>query len=123
MNVCRFYTYFLIFKWNFKVYDADGSGTLERDELVFFISRVYQSTVMDNQLIGNVPLTTTTTEKYDLINFQIEDLSEEESIRKAEILFSKIDINNEGYVTEEEFVAVCLGDPDLVTVMRSQADD
>ena len=35
-----------IFKWNFKVYDADGSGTLERDELVFFISRVYQSTVI-----------------------------------------------------------------------------
>ena len=59
----------------------------------------------------------------DLINFQIEDLSEEESVRKAEILFSKIDINNEGYVTEEEFVAVCLGDPDLVTVMRSQAED
>ena len=56
-------------------------------------------------------------------NFQIEDLSEEESVRKAEILFSKIDINNEGYVTEEEFVAVCLGDPDLVTVMRSQAED
>ena len=51
--------------------------------------------------------------------FQIEDLSEEESVRKAEILFSKIDINNEGYVTEEEFVAVCLRDPDLVTVMRS----
>lgn len=56
-------------------------------------------------------------------SFQIEDLSEEESVRKAEILFSKIDINNEGYVTEEEFVAVCLGDPDLVTVMRSQAED
>ena len=35
----------LYFKWNFKVYDADGSGTLEREELVFFISRVYQSTV------------------------------------------------------------------------------
>ena len=33
-------------------------------------------------------------------------MSEEESVRKAEILFSKIDINNEGYVTEEEFVAV-----------------
>ena len=49
-------------------------------------------------------------------------MSEEESVRKAEILFSKIDINNEGYVTEEEFVTVCLGDPDLVTVMRSQPE-
>ena len=51
---------------------------------------------------------------------KVDDLSEEESVKKAEILFSKIDINNEGYVTEEEFVAVCLGDRDLVTVMKSE---
>ena len=50
----------------------------------------------------------------------MDDLSEEESVKKAEILFSKIDNNNEGYVTEEEFVAVCLGDRDLVTVMKSE---
>lgn len=49
----------------------------------------------------------------------MDELTEEESVKKAEILFSKIDINNEGYVTEEEFVAVCLGDRDLVTVMKS----
>ena len=32
-------------RWNFKAYDKDGSGTLEKEELVFFMSLVYQSKV------------------------------------------------------------------------------
>ena len=30
-------------RWNFKAYDKDGSGNLEKDELVHFMSLVFQS--------------------------------------------------------------------------------
>ena len=32
-------------RWNFKAYDKDGSGTLEKEELVFFMALVFQSKV------------------------------------------------------------------------------
>ena len=32
-------------RWNFKAYDNDRSGTLEKEELVFFMALVFQSKV------------------------------------------------------------------------------
>ena len=38
---------------------------------------------------------------------------------KAERLFDQIDINGEGYINEEEFVAVCLEDKELVERLQT----
>ena len=57
-------------RWNFKAYDKDRSGTLEKEELVFFMSLVFQSKGFG--------------------------LAQHEAVRKAETLFDHIDINGEG---------------------------
>ena len=46
------------------------------------------------------------------------ELIQEEAVRKAERLFDQIDINGEGYINEEEFVAVCLEDKEMVEKSR-----
>ena len=46
-------------------------------------------------------------------------MSQEEAVSKAERFFDQIDINGEGYVNEEEFVAVCLEDKEMVERLQN----
>ena len=45
-------------------------------------------------------------------------MSPEEAVIKAGRLFDRIDINGEGYINEEEFVTVCLGDKEMVARLQ-----
>jgi Ca2+-binding EF-hand superfamily protein len=47
------------------------------------------------------------------------ELTQEEASKKAERLFDQIDINGEGYINEEEFVAVCLEDKEMVERLQN----
>ena len=46
-------------------------------------------------------------------------MAKEEAVKKADNLFNKIDINGEGYINEEEFVAMCLEDKAMIERLES----
>ena len=66
--------------WVFQMYDKDQSGTIELGEMV--------------ELFGTLYLN--------------EGLDEEAAVERAMAIFSTLDINNDGDVTEDEFVRGCL---------------
>jgi len=72
----------------FLMYDVDGNGTIERAEM--------------KRVVGAV---------YDMLGTQ------EDKRGKAEELFSKMDQNADGKVSQDQFVAVCKGDQDLLDLL------
>merc|ERR1712156_517313 len=72
----------------FRMYDVDGNGTIERTEM--------------KRVVGAV---------YDMLGTQ------EDKRGKAEELFSKMDQNADGTVSQDQFVAVCKQDQDLLDIL------
>merc|ERR1712227_759523 len=72
----------------FRMYDLDGNGTIERAEM--------------KRVVGAV---------YDMLGTQ------EDKRGKAEELFSKMDQNADGTVSQDQFVAVCKQDQDLLDIL------
>ena len=81
-------------KYAFKLYDVDGNGIIDQGEMNRIILSIYE-------LIGEDDLSNDTSElKY----------SPEERTR---IIFSQMDKNGDGYLTEDEFVQGCEKDNEL----------
>merc|ERR1711962_377847 len=72
----------------FRMYDVDGNGTIERTEM--------------KRVVGAV---------YDMLGTQ------EDKRGKAEELFFKMDQNADGTVSQDQFVAVCKQDQDLLDIL------
>jgi Ca2+-binding EF-hand superfamily protein len=66
--------------WVFQMYDKDNSNTIQLSEMVELFGTLYLS----------------------------EGLEKEAAVERAIKIFSALDINNDGDITEEEFVRGCL---------------
>ena len=62
------------------MYDTDGSGSITLSEMVLLFATLYQNEGLDKMM----------------------------AVDRAEKIFSNLDINNDGDITEEEFVRGCL---------------
>ena len=81
-------------KYAFKLYDVDGNGIIDQGEMNRIVLSIYE-------LMGEDHLSDDTTEpKY----------TPEERTR---IIFSQMDANGDGYLTEDEFVQGCEKDNEL----------
>ena len=81
-------------KYAFKLYDIDGNGIIDQGEMNRIVLSIYE-------LMGEDNLSNDTTEpKY----------TPEERTR---IIFSQMDANGDGYLTEDEFVQGCEKDNEL----------
>jgi len=72
----------------FRMYDVDGNGTIELSEM--------------KRVVGAV---------YDMLG------TEENKRGRAEDLFSKMDQNSDGTVSQDQFIAVCIQDKDLLNIL------
>ncbi|XP_018412387.1 PREDICTED: guanylyl cyclase-activating protein 3 [Nanorana parkeri] len=81
-------------KWYFKLYDADGNGSIDRKELLSIITAV------------------------QAINGH-QGMSPEEF---TALLFQKIDVNGDGELTLEEFICGIQKDPDLLELISKSFD-
>ena len=81
--------------WVFQMYDKDKSQTIQLGEMV--------------ELFGTLYLN--------------EGLEKDLAVDRAMAIFSTLDINNDGDVTEEEFVRGCLEDEDLVRALSDKSSD
>merc|ERR1712183_901726 len=76
-------------KWAFRMYDVDGNGVIDQDEMTKIVQAIYD-------MLGAGATKPT-------------DSAEE----RAKNIFSRMDENNDGSLTEEEFLKGCLQDDEL----------
>ncbi|XP_054639624.1 guanylyl cyclase-activating protein 1 [Dunckerocampus dactyliophorus] len=82
-------------RWYFKLYDLDGSGCIDRDELLLIIKSIHA--------INGVP----------------DDTKAQEF---ADIVFDKIDINGDGELSYEEFMGGVQEDEALLKTLTQSLD-
>lgn len=75
--------------WVFQLYDKDNSGSITIGEMIKVFATLYEN----------------------------EGLDEKIAVERAEKIFSSLDINNDGDITEEEFVRGCMEDEEIVNVL------
>merc|ERR1712198_231184 len=78
--------------WAFRMYDVDGNGSIEFAEMKRVVGAVYE-------MLGTEAGTT----------------------GKAQELFAKMDQNSDGCVSQEEFIAVCKQDKDLLNILQGRS--
>merc|ERR1712228_679180 len=76
-------------KWAFRMYDVDGNGMIDQEEMTKIVQAIY-----DMLGAGAVKPTDTAEER-------------------AKNIFNRMDENNDGSLTEEEFLKGCLQDDEL----------
>lgn len=81
--------------WVFQMYDKDKSQTIQLAEMV--------------ELFGTLYLN--------------EGLEKDLAVDRAMAIFSTLDVNNDGDVTEDEFVRGCLEDEDLVRALSDKSSE
>ena len=81
--------------WVFQMYDTDGSNSIQLSEMMELFGTLYIS----------------------------EGLDEELAVERAQKIFSFLDINNDGDITEDEFVRGCLQDEELVELLSDKSSD
>uniref|UniRef100_A0A8C0K4E4 Guanylate cyclase activator 1C n=1 Tax=Canis lupus dingo TaxID=286419 RepID=A0A8C0K4E4_CANLU len=85
-------------KWYFKLYDADGNGSIDKKELlnIFMVSEVAVQALNGQQTLSPEEFTN--------------------------LVFNKIDINNDGELTLEEFINGTEKDQDLLDIVSKSFD-
>merc|ERR1719350_484681 len=78
--------------WAFRMYDVDGNGSIDFNEMRRVVSAVYEMMGNDNS-----------------------------NVSKARELFSKMDENCDGLVSQEEFIAVCSKDDDFLRLLQGRS--
>lgn len=81
-------------RWAFKMYDVDGNGKIELHEMVKIVHAIYN-------MLGSAVLT------------RSQDTAEE----RASKIFARMDTNNDGALTMEEFLNGCMEDEELSKIL------
>ena len=74
------------------MYDKDGSGSITMAEMVQVFGTLYQSEGLEHGM----------------------------AVERAERIFGALDIDNDGDITEEEFVKGCMADEEMVKVLMDE---
>uniref|UniRef100_H2QT02 Guanylyl cyclase-activating protein 1 n=2 Tax=Pan TaxID=9596 RepID=H2QT02_PANTR len=93
-------------RWYFKLYDVDGNGCIDRDELLTIIQfpHQYQKTIEAIRAINPCSDTTMTAEEF------------------TDTVFSKIDVNGDGELSLEEFIEGVQKDQMLLDTLTRSLD-
>ena len=81
--------------WVFQLYDKDSSGSITMGEMIQVFATLYEN----------------------------EGLDEKIAVERAEKIFSSLDINNDGDISEEEFVKGCMEDEEMVKMLSESSTD
>ncbi|XP_076462744.1 neuronal calcium sensor 2-like [Babylonia areolata] len=86
-------------KWAFNMYDIDGNGTIEKGEMELIIKAIYD-------MLGTA-----------VVKPEDKETPKDRTAR----IFDKMDSNNDGVLTREEFIHGCLNDQCLYEMLTADA--
>ncbi|XP_021926564.1 Kv channel-interacting protein 1 isoform X2 [Zootermopsis nevadensis] len=86
-------------RWTFKLYDINGDGCITRAELAEIVVAIHE-------LMGRRAHQVRATGRYGQ---QVED--DRKAREQVDRVFKKLDLNQDGVITIEEFIESCLKDP------------
>ena len=78
-------------RWTFKMFDTDGSGAIEMEEMVEIIETLYETAGFNKEAV----------------------------VGRAGDLFASLDLNNDGQLGEDEFVKACVEDKEILAVLNA----
>ena len=82
-------------RWVFQMYDKDGSGSITIGEMIQVFATLYENEGVDNKL----------------------------AVARAEQIFCSLDKNNDGDISEEEFVKGCMEDEEMMKLLNDSSAD
>merc|ERR1712217_427759 len=86
--------------WAFRMYDVDGNGTIEPEEMSRIVHSIYAMMGPDQAVI---------------------ERGLESPEQRSENIFKRMDINSDGRVEKKEFVRCCMEDKKLIGLLTPQA--
>lgn len=87
-------------KWTFHMYDVDGNGVVDFEEMVTIMEAMFNMSGGEAEAFKNA---------------KPKDL--------ARKIFNKMDFNNDGSLTKEEFVKGCMEDPELKKMLFAKGKE
>ena len=86
-------------QWVFKIYDIDGNGQIEKSELKTIVDAIYRllSSDQDQSILKKV------------------------AREHADEIFKKFDIDNNKYISLDEFINGCMKDDNLLKLLAPSA--
>ena len=78
-------------RWTFKMFDTDGSGAIEMEEMVEILETLYETAGFNKEAV----------------------------VGRAGDLFESLDLNHDGQLGEDEFVKACVEDKEILAVLNA----
>ena len=99
------------------MYDVDGNGWIDLSEMTGIVISIYK-------MMGEKVYTNQRSNYSDNIFFicQDEEKNRMSAEERAVSIFQKMDINNDGRVTRQEFVRTCLNDQKLLKLLTPNTE-
>ncbi|BFZ16952.1 hypothetical protein BsWGS_19991 [Bradybaena similaris] len=85
--------------WAFTMYDIDGNGTIDKAEMENIIKAIY-----------------------NMLGSSIQEQPVESPHERTHKIFTKMDLNNDGVLTKEEFVQGCINDRCLYQMLTADGE-
>lgn len=119
-------------KWAFKMYDVDGNGEIDKNEMLQIIQSIYdliginskQAESQNGSLINSVngaEKKTPNGNGHKASN--LKDLPAENPVVRTEQIFQKMDLDKNGVISEQEFINGCLQDKFLYQMLTADYSD
>lgn len=115
-------------KWAFKMYDVDGNGEIDKDEMLQIIQSIYDLIGINSKKNGSLINSEKDGEKKNPTGnghkaSNLKELPAENPVMRTEQIFLKMDLDKNGVISEQEFVNGCLQDKFLYQMLTADYSD
>lgn len=115
-------------KWAFKMYDVDGNGEIDKNEMLQIIQSIYDLIGITSKQNGSL-INSVNSEEKKAPNgsghkaSSLKEMPAENPIVRTEQIFQKMDLDKNGVITEQEFINGCLQDKFLYQMLTADYSD
>lgn len=106
-------------RWAFKMYDVDGNGEIDKNEMFQIIMSIYDLVGLGEKDVKNESGQPQQQQKGP----NGEDVQIESPVVRTEQIFTKMDLDKNGVISEYEFITGCLQDKFLYQMLTADYSD
>ena len=96
----------------YRMYDVDGNGWIDLEEMTRLVGSIYKM-LGQHQLVQQVSQELTVIRDSSVILFYPQETAGD----RARSIFERMDANNDGRVTRDEFMKSCMADENMINLL------